>query len=54
MNNDINKMKVFKEENHKHNKDAEKKIISLLDEDDEVNSDGNNNALTSMGCTAAC
>ncbi|QSX05400.1 hypothetical protein JYG23_12050 [Sedimentibacter sp. zth1] len=46
--------KIYSHDCIKHNKEIDNKIITLLDEEKEVNSDGNKNSVTHMGCSNAC
>jgi len=49
-----NKKKIYQHENNTSEIGTDNKIISLLDEETEVNSDGNKNSLIHMGCSNSC
>lgn len=49
-----NKKKIYQHENKTSEIETDNKIISLLDEETEVNSDGNKNSLIHMGCSNSC
>ncbi len=49
-----NKKKIYQQDSNTNDMETENKIISFLDEETEVNSDGNKNSLIHMGCSNSC